>query len=1038
MYQLNRHIFQFTLLLGVILLVIMANSCSTSREYTRPMGNVNTIDSLQSINTASNQMAPVQRLSTETCSAENREFESLSQGALDGIHPSSHYITEFLNENDFNKKAIEFLTKHLESLVFTAPNDGYAAFSHPPSPQFADINQLPINTETGGTDIFKFQAVNGELKFYNFSEINSKFWDSHPHAVRDTVNGECITLILWSSDRELPYSVIHNLDGTKIIRQNTDIYYTFVRENGSITSINKFSASINNSKNQASPFIYCLCHKPRLFYSSFDERYDLYSVDLEIDFENLTIYETSTPKLLSSSIADGENLIHTEFDELFPFVALPISENGSKNRLYFASNRYDTLKMDKKAIPMIRNFGGYDIYRFNLTDEYDCPKAAKPKVQLNIVVKDITNPDAEIRMPVIEVNAINSDAENNIAFRDFQAISSMNKDHSLSSEDRSSLSEIELKAHSSIENNKISKSDTEILNSMERTKYSQNSATINLQYGKSYLVRGGSDWHGIDCDESEDSVIYFYSEPLVKSITGQKVTGKTKLSRSNHTASFAEYAEVIKKNLESKIAREIRGADTVDVTYKTEYEYTVLNTKADRVEYQITSRITPSWTSIHHFSTPEATEIEIIGASSLSEKSRNFALNIEQFKQDTIIHDTIYVYPRYFIKPPCDCNFNTIIAEVNRNVPYFQTGFWEVNTRRNLSRHLVTTLDSRKFNEAKWIELHKDNRYFGSNYSVGRERRKDEYREFASTVDRNFRTMTSIISEQIIPNFERINSNKNTGKLIIKLEAWSDRRPVQRGWYLGEVVQYYEAMVNDGGFVDFNKVIVKDGNNLNENNDTLSKLRAYYGYKELLARMQDYPNFAKYLDSGLVLLPDEIKSDADFEKRFEDSKIIFLIHGMYYDPASYKIAQYLRGKDSTYYMLDTIRRIDVYVDKMEYQNGQLMKDPCCNPKIDCIDFVISSPKMKSYSLAQSDRYIISFGAFADRSNAESLNAKLYAAMIQNAKIVPLQSGSRTLYRLQTQPYSSYAEAERVLNNYSIMLARETDVSQFAILKAPTE
>src|SRR5690606_17820924 len=78
--------------------------------------------------------------------------------------------------------------------------------------------------------------------------------------------------------------------------------------------------------------------------------------------------------------------------------------------------------------------------------------------------------------------------------------------------------------------------------------------------------------------------------------------------------------------------------------------------------------------------------------------------------EDVVINDTIYVHPNYYTPPPCEWEYVRDVQEYDRNVPYFQTAFWEVNTSTNYQRHR-RELASREYDDAQFIELHPGNTY---------------------------------------------------------------------------------------------------------------------------------------------------------------------------------------------------------------------------------------------------------------------------------------------------------------------------------------
>lgn len=951
----------------LILISLFFFSCSTTKDIPKklPPGNLNLFDS--TANTKLNEMAPVQlpTIEAQTCEAYNREFLQAKQGKNDGILSSSQFISQALNKNEYNQDAIEYLTKSIESISFINEERGFVAFSHPPSPRYADSKLLPLKYESGGTDIFKFKLDNGTYIFENFEAINSFYWDSHPHVATDTINGKCISLLLWASDKDLPYSYIINLQNDTIVNQNTDIYYAFLDEDYNlITEIRKFSPSINSSNNEGTPFIYCLCYKPRLFFTSNRDNnpknFDIYYSELEIDFDNLIISEVDKPIRISS---EGINTLE---DERFPFVANPIKEIGTQNTLYFSSNRFRRGIPNEKKDSIIENIGGFDIYKFNLPPGLDCPKPEDPIVKLNITLLDALEPDKKVVSPVITVREKEG----------------------------------------------------------EVSQYNDTNIEIELSLNSEYEIYGGSFKYGIDCSESQDSILKHYFVPADTSYFGNLQKGEVERLEKSNSASLTEYEKIISNSKEIIENTEIRNGDTVKVTYTYAHQYFPELIKDSKVNYIQKTNITPTWTDIQKNYLPEPSISEVYGANVPSEWTRNNGISTSRVYKDITIYDTIYVIPNYFHKPPCGCDFNTIIAEYNRNVPYFQTGYWEVNTNKNFNYHYHNKLQSSKYKEAKWIELHENNRYFGKQRK-GRQARVYEYEDFSLQVDQNIDKISNVIGDMIIPTFEQIDSLSGMGKLVINIEAWSDKRPVERGWYIGDKIQYYEGGVNSSGEISISKVEIENMNNLNRNNDTLSKLRAYFGYKEVISKLKEKKEFRKFLDKDLVLLPDKISSKEDFFGKLETAKIIVLTKGMYYDPADYKIAQYIKGRDSTYYMLDTIRRIDVFVDKMQYSDGKLVRDECCNPDIDCLDYFFEQNDMSSF--------YINFGEFADKEKAKNMLSILYSAMIEDATIHEVVRNGNKLFRVSSSIYSNKSEASKVLKNYSTILKdAEVGTKEFSL------
>jgi hypothetical protein len=332
-------------------------------------------------------------------------------------------------------------------------------------------------------------------------------------------------------------------------------------------------------------------------------------------------------------------------------------------------------------------------------------------------------------------------------------------------------------------------------------------------------------------------------------------------------------------------------------------------------------------------------------------------------QQDVELFDTIYVEPQYYVFPPCAREFVRDTQFV-RNVPYFQTAFWGVNTRRGLTEHL-SLLRTAAYRDAGFIELHRSNQYWGPDYlpdpaaRARRERlfaeRVEQYRRYAEYVDRNYTLIRQSICDTLLPGFAdmlaRMNADSGleaTEKLIISVVAYSDPRPIQRGVYLGEPVEYFVARFDTARyaleFPESSAVAIRTGASLvGRDNDTLSKLRAYYGYAELLAHLRQCPLFVEFEQRGEVLLPTDVHSLGEFEARLRRSRIVIVVEGRYADTSivaatpSYAALNVLRASDPTaiarqrtgdYFEYDNVRRVDVTIHRVTYSGGVLRRPVC--------------------------------------------------------------------------------------------------------------
>jgi hypothetical protein len=441
----------------------------------------------------------------------------------------------------------------------------------------------------------------------------------------------------------------------------------------------------------------------------------------------------------------------------------------------------------------------------------------------------------------------------------------------------------------------------------------------------------------------------------------------------------------------------------------------------------------------------------INGAEVFSKLSKISTYGIQK---DTTIYDTIYITKNWFEKPAC-IGVSKVILGKHNNVAYFQTGFWEVNTQENLQRDLKkleagfsvspTGIDRRlsdydikgnssivcgkksmynldksntqKYSiaNARWIELHPNNQYWGDRKDLcysslipkrlkNREKRigrhtnnfAKNYMEYAKKVDENIQIMTDMAIDfvEAAEEIESVSDGQVKPKILISIQAISDKRGVSRGWYIGENSIKYRRSELKRGRIDrtkpisdwfwtnkveinppvideANKVVsgitrgsgkiktndVFTGNNLGNDNIVLSRLRAWFGYMELKKVLLKDPLFKSYYDQNKVALPDNNIS-------YNDAEIIVTTHGIQV-PANKYISKMVGhstkgdwGKypkvnnpgDQGYFGYDLVRSINVDIRMLDFAKITITEtSKCCNPlkkaqinKIDTID--ITKPK----------------------------------------------------------------------------------------------
>ncbi len=593
---------KYYLLLALSLFII---SCATNKETTLkvelPKGNV------EKSNDSLAQIAPTLRplyyynddpakhpfIREQIVSNENNNVVASSQ-------VGNNELSLSLIEDQWRK----YLTSNIESISFISKDRGFITFSHPFDPEFAKKFNINLKQQSGGTDIYEF-ALNPEkgFEFENLApleDLNTSFWESHPFAADSIMsNGDRVTLLLWSSDRDNPYSKRINKEGEVIGKGNTDLFYAF-RLNGKWSNVKKFD-KINNESNQGSPFIYCLCSaEPVLFYTSNEvggeNDFDIFHTKLNIDFEGQKISVLDGAKrfkklgldsLSKQDSARKYELINTKYDERFPFVPFPYNHDL---KLYFSSNRFSA-KTKINDSTALKAKGNYDIYALDLSsEEFPCipPEIS---VEYNLTILNASNPEE----PVAEMAYLMDGAK------------------------------------------EVSKKG--------------NSIRYKLELDKEYKAFGGSNYSetGFDCKSAESGVLAGYIAPKIdnSNIEYEQITktdikkydlktkvkiGETKSEILVDTLNF-NGLKIVEKDV---ITKTVISVDEVNKQYSVQETSSRLKAKESSLKVKLGEK----------YKYKEVSEL-VKGPEVVSLLTMKGSLNTKNLKESTVIYDTVYLSPVY-------------------------------------------------------------------------------------------------------------------------------------------------------------------------------------------------------------------------------------------------------------------------------------------------------------------------------------------------------------------------------------------------------
>jgi hypothetical protein len=784
----------------------------------------------------------------------------------------------------------------------------------------------------GGTDLF--EKVKGADP-RNIIELNSPAWDAHPSIA--TNEDEKSEVIVFSSDRldtlggfSAPYEYAEHVlaNGTKR-KGNSDIYIAFRS-----TDSTKWSApvnfadiqivdSINTPANEYSPYLYCLDGSPHiLFASNRAGNYNIYDAELKIDWQTRAANKPWMPSVVVERVTMypmSADSINTTYDEVFPYVKPPY--------ILFSSNRFAVQRPDTaKAL----GYGGLDIYATNA--EVFCIKAPKKETP-SIVYKTYTVDS--IAMPNIipvKIDTVYGNLQYDVVVVNTATGTSDIQDCSL----------------------KVTVND-QVVHNTGKLAYSLSETMTGKPAGFRINAQATSTLRRTPCNEKEPVLTHYSHVALRKRSAAVKVRSK-QVYRDSILQDKPipvrrpwRLYDTLKKGVifQGTLRPELREAIdlTEDGRMRVGRDTTIM---VDSIPNPRIQRYTSNVRVVDSVFTYDSSIVACSFAPGQSLASMFGDLVVPQKflttfdgrevsrkDIDVVIHDTIFLVPQYDKAPVCDTLFGPPVNDEVRNVPYFQTAFWEVNTSNGYRQHMARLRDG-DLEEASFVELNWRNRYWGNR--TGNEvperltRRREDYRAKARIIDASINRMSTSTSDMLAQFWNR-DANTPEAKLIVSMRAYSDIRPISVGKFISDSSIRYVATSFDEGGQNFTKptyVSVAPGATLvGDNNDTLSKLRAYYGFQAVYAKLSQDSLLRSLRAQGLVLLPTDANSAAEYERMMKTARVIVLAEGRYVDTSvNPEIKSYQAGENS-YYDLDGVRRVDVHVRRVNLRNDQWVLPECC-------------------------------------------------------------------------------------------------------------
>jgi hypothetical protein len=775
---------------------------------------------------------------------------------------------------------------HQGTVAFLRTGEAIFASSHAPDSMFA-TRFGGFGGIRGGSDLFSNRVVGRDTVISTLGDqINSIWWDAQPTVGE---RGDSL-LLIFASDRpddhgySQPFDSARYLKHGDTVRGNTDLYYAF-RIAGKWSAAHNLADATNKNEvntpfHEYSPFLDCIECNPTLFFASNRSGdLDIYSAHLDVNFKKETIAVGTV-----SMLPKGADTINSASDDAFPCVV----RKDSTAWLVFASTRDSAARQTNGKT--VQAFGGYDLYRFGIAAPCAVPlpppPPPMPKLTYRVLVLDHSNSQRPVTQSTIRIAEVTTKADSSLTIRNRPFVKEIYSNH----------------------------------------------YTVDLPLNKRYRVEGWSMIDTVGC--AIDSLLVTSYSPVTISrrdtavardssgirdtiIGGRRKTLTDTIRLTDTVRGDRQYVPPPNSTVAS-MQPSPNGIIVRRLVLK--QRDTVVGGRHDSVRFRM--RVT---NTAHLYDTTTTTLAQGHSVSMLTSFGGISTLGIRKdsaqrgtTKPDSIIVDTIYLRPNHVEPMQCGSADTGVQA-------YFQTGFWEVNTSENLKRFLEILDGKSLYRKAKFIELHKESSYWKGGGHAYRPDRLRDLQQKARIVDSNLACFARLVTDTLLPRFEK--RKRSDEVLLITMVAQSDRKPIAEGkFWSQDTVQYvgasYEAA---SGAIHDSLVVIRPGCELvSKDNDTLSSLRAYFGYRELLARIQASETFTKLVRDHQVLLPDNCRTTEEYDKLKATAKVIFLTKGEFVGSIPITTKGWISLKRH-----DPDRTIIMEVMIRKRVGGYLVKPDCC-------------------------------------------------------------------------------------------------------------